>query len=129
MVFYRKRGDSPPKQQARVAFERKGAINLFNTDTINYISFSLLEGQVDLILRALELYAYNFHYISTKKDELEDLRNSLIYHTYHQILSNYTTCKYNTYTGECIINECKNDAIQNRKRRYYKIKNKYKNIA
>lgn len=107
----------------------EGGDIIFNTDTINYISFSLLEGQVDIILRALELYAYVYHFISTKHDDLEDLRNSLIFHTYNEILSHYTDCKFVTYAGECIINECYNQVNSNKKRRYHVIKNKLKKIA
>lgn len=49
----------------------------------------LLEGQVDIILEALELYAFNFHkvYAIDKDSDLEDLRNCLLYHTYEYILS------------------------------------------
>lgn len=63
---------------------------MFNTDNINYIDFHLLEGQVDLILRSLELYAFNFHnvYDIDKDSNREDLRNALLFHTYNEILSN-----------------------------------------
>ncbi len=64
---------------------------MFNTDSINYIEFKLLEGQVDLVLDALELYAFNLHKVWTidKDSKLEDLRNCLLYHTYETILSKY----------------------------------------
>lgn len=63
---------------------------MFNTDNINYIDFHLLEGEVDLILRSLELYAFNFHnvYDIDKDSNREDLRNALLFHTYNEILSN-----------------------------------------
>lgn len=68
---------------------RIGGIYIFNTDVINDIHLQLLEGQLDLILDALELYAFNFHkvYAIDKDSDLEDLRNCLLYHTYEYLLS------------------------------------------
>ena len=34
---------------------------MFDYDTINFIDLHLLNAQVDLILTALQLYAFNFH--------------------------------------------------------------------
>ena len=64
-------------------------INIFNTDSINYIEIKLLDGQLDLILESLELYAFNFHrvYAIDKDSNLEDLRNCLLFHTYDYLLS------------------------------------------
>lgn len=78
-----------------------------NTDSINYISFNLLEGQVDIILKSLELYAFNLHNVFAvdKDSELEDLRNTLLFHTYNEILSNYNSNKYRV--GYNVSKECK----------------------
>lgn len=64
---------------------------LFNTDSINYVEFRLLESQVDLILDALQLYAFNLHKVWAidKNSDIEDLRNTLLFHTYQEIVSKY----------------------------------------
>lgn len=99
---------------------------MFSTDSINYIEFRLLEGQCDLILRALELYAYNFHYIVPNNDDKVDLRNQLLYYTYHEILNNYTVNRFNPGYE---IKNCKT-RIESRKRNiYYTEKNKYKKVS
>ena len=40
----------------------------FNPDNIHPIKMILLEGQAEIILRALELYAYNLEYMLSLKD-------------------------------------------------------------
>lgn len=88
---------------------------MLNTENINYIELNLLEGQVDLILDALQLYAFNFHrvwpvdYDSAK----EDLRNALLFHTYEQIQCKYNSSRY-THREYNVINSCR--AIHRRKR-------------
>lgn len=79
-----------------LSYHKGGGIYIFNIDSINYIDLRLLEGQVDLILEALELYAFNFHkvYAIDKDSDLEDLRNCLLYHTYEQILNKKTNDSY-----------------------------------
>lgn len=47
-------------------YNKKGGIYLFNTDSISYVEFRLLEGQVDLILEALQLYAFNLLWGNSK---------------------------------------------------------------
>lgn len=86
---------------------------MFNIDSINYIEFKLLEGQVDLILDALELYAFNLHKVwpVDKDSNLEDLRNCLLYHTYEEILSNYNRYRI----GYNVSKECR--LIVERKKR------------
>ena len=41
---------------------------IFNSDNIHPIKMTLLEGQAEIILRALELYAYNLEYMLDLKD-------------------------------------------------------------
>ena len=97
-----------------------------NTDSINYISFNLLEGQVDIILKSLELYAFNLHNVFAvdKDSELEDLRNTLLYHTYNEILGTYKTNKYTI--GYNVPKQCKMQIESKKKIKYYSTK---KNIA
>lgn len=98
--------------------------NLFNTDSINYIEFRLLEGQVDLILEALQLYAFNLHKVWAidKDSNLEDLRNALLYHTYEEIASKYHNYKINFD----VLGSCKLERQRKRKTTYLNTK---KNIA
>lgn len=93
---------------------------MFDNKNIKYVDLKLLYGQVDLILEALELYAFNFHKVWAidKDSDLEDLRNSLIFHTYEQILSKYNNYKigYNVLEN-CILEK-------NRKKKFLYYKNK-----
>lgn len=99
---------------------------MFNTDSVNHITFNLLEGQVDLILKSLELYAFNLHNVFAvdKDSDLEDLRNTMLYHTYNQILSCYNSNKYRI--GYNVSTECKRQVEHKKKVKYYAVK---KNIA
>lgn len=99
---------------------------MINTDSVNYITFNLLEGQVDIVLKSLELYAFNLHNVFAvdKDSDLEDLRNSLLYHTYNQILSSYNSNKYRI--GYNVSYECKRQVENKKKIKYYSAK---KNIA
>ena len=64
----------------------------FNSDNIHPIKMTLLEGQAEIILRALELYAYNLEYMLDLKDfklendEILNKRAKLRY-TYETIAS------------------------------------------
>lgn len=62
---------------------------MFDTDNIIPKEIKLLDGQIDLILRALELYAFNLHNtwnVQVDNDK-EELRNALIFHTYEGLLA------------------------------------------
>lgn len=97
---------------------------MFNTDNINFVEFKLLEGQVDLILEALQLYAFNLHRVWAidKNSDLEDLRNSLLFHTYEEIMSKYSNSKIN-YD---VISSCRLERKRKRNKIYLSAK---KNIA
>ena len=93
---------------------------MFNTDHINYVDLHLLEGQVDLILESLQLYAFNFHKVWAidKDSELEDLRNSLIFHTYEEILSKYNNSK----VSYDVLESCRLERRRKRNKIYLKSK-------
>lgn len=100
----------------------------FNTDNINYVDLHLLEGQCDLLLQCLELYAFNFHKVwATDLDSsFEDLRNSLLYHTYHEILCKLGQSRYRPcYDLEY---ECKLSSQRKKRIIFYRKKNLTKNI-
>lgn len=56
-----------------------------------YYSFSLLDGQIEILLRALELYSFNLHHTWTVEIDSDnaDIRKVLVFHTYHEILGKY----------------------------------------
>lgn len=62
----------------------------FDSESITPVSIELLNGQVDIILRSLELYGYNLEFMLNgnlnNDDEREKLISTLKY-TYEQILS------------------------------------------
>lgn len=62
---------------------------MFDTDNIIPKQIELLDGQIDIILRALELYAFNLHNTwNVNTDDIkEDLRNALLFHTYEGLLA------------------------------------------
>lgn len=62
---------------------------MFDTDNIIPKQIELLDGQIDIILRALELYAFNLHntWGMEVNNDLNELRNALLFHTYEGLLS------------------------------------------
>ena len=68
-----------------VDYEKK-----FDTSNIHSVELNLLEGQVELILRALELYGYNLEYMlngSDATDELKQEKIAMLKYTYEQVLA------------------------------------------
>lgn len=62
----------------------------FDFDNIHPIDLRLLDGQVDLILRALELYVYNLDYMlncEKSEDEERTKKIAMVKFTFEQILS------------------------------------------
>lgn len=66
---------------------------MFDTDNIIPKEIRLLDGQIDIILRALELYAFNLHntWSVNVDDSKEELRNALLFHTYEGLLAEKTS--------------------------------------
>ena len=64
--------------------------NNFSTENIVTVNLNLLDGQVDIILRALELYGYNLEYMLDGSNETDDYKQEKIAklkYTYEQILA------------------------------------------
>lgn len=62
----------------------------FDTNNIHSVELNLLDGQVDLILRALELYGYNLEYMlngTDATDEQKQEKISMLKYTYEQVLA------------------------------------------
>ncbi|MDY6089958.1 MAG: hypothetical protein SPJ04_01740 [Bdellovibrionota bacterium] len=62
----------------------------FNTNNIHSVELNLLDGQVEIILRALELYGYNLDYMLNSNDSSDDTRQeklALLKYTYEQVLA------------------------------------------
>ena len=62
----------------------------FDIDNIHSVELHLLDGQVEIILRALELYGYNLEYILNSNDSSDELKQEKIArlkYTYEQVLS------------------------------------------
>ncbi len=71
----------------------------FDTEHIRKHDISLLDCQVDLILRSLAFYKYTYEFIYPRRKENksleENLRISLVRDTYEQIFTQYANSKYN----------------------------------
>lgn len=68
----------------------KEADTKFDLDGIIPVNLRLLDGQVDIILRALELYAYNLEFMLNTENSNENERQkklALLKYTYEQVLS------------------------------------------
>ena len=66
-------------------YERK-----FDKNKIHSVELNLLDGQVEIILRALELYGYNLDYMLNSNDSSDDTRQeklALLKYTYEQVLA------------------------------------------
>lgn len=62
----------------------------FDTNNIHSVVLNLLDGQVEAILRALELYAYNLDYMLNSNDSSNDFqqeKRALLKYTYEQVLA------------------------------------------
>lgn len=62
----------------------------FDTNNIHSVELNLLDGQVEIILRALELYSHNLEYMLNSTDSTDDLKQeklALLKYTYEQVLA------------------------------------------
>lgn len=62
----------------------------FDTNNIHSVELNLLDGQVEIILRALELYGYNLEYMLNGTDasnELKQEKIAMLKYTYEQVLA------------------------------------------
>ena len=62
----------------------------FDTNNIHSVELNLLDGQVEIILRALELYGYNLEYMLNSYDSTDRQKQdkiSMLKYTYEQILA------------------------------------------
>lgn len=62
----------------------------FNLDNIHSVELNLLDGQVELILRSMELYGFNLEYMLNNTDVTNDERQeklAMLRYTYEQILA------------------------------------------
>ena len=62
----------------------------FDTNNIHSVELNLLDGQVEIILRALELYGYNLDYMLNSNDSSDDTRQeklALLKYTYEKVLA------------------------------------------
>lgn len=62
----------------------------FDTKDIQSVTLNLLNGQVDIILRSLELYGYNLEYMLDSKDGTDTNREekiAMLKYTYEQVLA------------------------------------------
>lgn len=62
----------------------------FDINNIHSVELNLLDGQVEIILRALELYGYNLEYMLNGNDTSEELKQekiAMLKYTYEQVLS------------------------------------------
>lgn len=85
------------------------------SDYLNQIDFTFYEHDIEIILRALELYAYNLHYVGRKSCEDYEQANIILFHLYNKILahySNYRNIGYNpTYNCKLEIDRIKKKNI------------------
>ncbi len=62
----------------------------FQTNNIHSVELNLLDGQVEIILRALELYGYNLEFMlnsSDSSDENKQGKLAMLKYTYEQVLA------------------------------------------
>ena len=67
-----------------------GQNNEFNSENIKPVELTLLNGQVDIILRSLELYSYNLEFMLNSNDTSNDERQeklAMTKYTYEQVLA------------------------------------------
>ena len=67
-----------------------GQNNEFNSENIKPVELTLLNGQVDIILRSLELYSHNLEFMLNSNDTSNDERQeklAMTKYTYEQVLA------------------------------------------
>lgn len=87
---------------------------------MDYVELRLLNEQVEVLLQALQLYAFNFHNtwnVKTDSDE-EDKRNALIFYTYEYLSNNYN---YTRPTYD-VLKACRTTLQRKKRKIYYKNK-------
>ena len=63
---------------------------IFDPKSIASVELNLLNGQVEIILRALELYGYNLEYMLDSNDSSDDMKQekiAMLKYTYETVLS------------------------------------------
>lgn len=64
--------------------------NNFDINNIHSVELNLLDGQIEIVLRSLELYGYNLEIMLNSTDSSNDIRQekiALLKYTYEQILA------------------------------------------
>ena len=91
---------------------------MYDTENLIPKEIKLIEGQIDIILKALELYAFNLHntWGIEVDNDLNELRNSLIFHTYESLLAQKNKEYKISYDS---IKEYKLEQLRKKKRCYY----------
>lgn len=62
----------------------------FDINNIHSVELNLLDGQVEILLRSLELYGYNLEYMLNSTDSTDDIKQeklALLKYTYEQVLA------------------------------------------
>ena len=97
---------------------------MFSKDNIDYIELKLFDTQIDLILNALQLYAFNFHRVwpVERNCDIEEYRNSIIFHTYEQIQAVYNSYGY-SHKDYSVLYNCRLTSRNNKIRKYKQAKN------
>lgn len=100
---------------------------LVDDDKITPKYIKLIDCQIEIVLKALELYAFNLHNtwgVEVNSEENER-RNANLFYTYNSILEQKTDYKI-SYD---FIREYKLEKEYKKKKVYYATKNKYKKLA
>ena len=96
-----------------------GQNNEFNSENIKPVELTLLNGQVDIILRSFELYSYNLEFMLNSNDTSNDERQeklAMTKYTYEQVLAIQAEQVYgkadNSNNNSTLVNQIrKNDNI------------------
>lgn len=94
------------------------------SDNLGRIEIIMYEPMVEIVLRSLELYAYNLHYINKKYCDDYELQNIFVKYAYDDIMRAYNSQKYNI--GYNCSKNCQLVIDDMKRKKFYKLK---KNIA
>lgn len=92
--------------------------NEFNSENIKPVELTLLNGQVDIILRSLELYSYNLEFMLNSNDTSNNERQeklAMTKYTYEQVLAiqaEQVSGKVDNSSNSALVNQIrKNDNV------------------
>lgn len=99
-----------------------------NYDLIDYLEFSFLPCELDMLIRGMETYMYIFHNVYSQHDDSDEAwtRDYIAMNLYNKLVSKQST---QTRTKYDVMENCRKHANAVKRRQFDHVKKFYKKIA